>query len=88
MNMMFGFINFAGIVLETLITLSFFRLISTEKRVTFGQEILLGGLLVFFQSVIMICVKKQMITTAAMLLSIVLLSCKYKMRMIKSWHAR
>lgn len=83
MNMMFGFINFAGIVLETLIILSFFRLISTEKRVTFGQEILLGGLLVFFQSVIMICVKKQMITTAAMLLSIVLLSCKYKMRMIK-----
>lgn len=81
--MMFGFINFAGIVLETLIILSFFRLISTEKRVTFGQEILLGGLLVFFQSVIMICVKKQMITTAAMLLSIVLLSCKYKMRMIK-----
>mgnify|MGYP006868337059 CR=1 FL=1 len=39
--MMFGFINLAGIVLETLITLSFFRLISTEKRVTFRQEILL-----------------------------------------------
>lgn len=83
MNMMFDFINFAGIVLETLIALSFFRLISAEKRVTFRQEILFGGLLVIFQSVIMIGVGKQVITTAAMLLSIVLLSCIYKMSMIK-----
>ena len=83
MNIIFDFINFAGIVLETMITLSFFRLISAEKRVTFRQEILLGGLLVIFQSVIMIGVEKQMITTAAMLLSIILLSCIYKMSIIK-----
>lgn len=83
MNMMFDFINFAGIVLEALITLSFFRLISAEKRVTFRQEILLGGLLVIFQSVIMMGVGKQMITTAAMMLSIILLSCIYKMTTIK-----
>ncbi len=83
MNMIFDFINFAGIILETLIALSFFRLISAEKRVTFRQEILLGGVLVIFQSVVMIGVGKQMITTAAMLLSIILLSCIYKMTIIK-----
>ena len=83
MNIIFDFINFAGIVLETLITLSFFRLISAEKRVTFRHEILLGGLLVIFQSVIMIGIRKQMITTAAMMLSIILLSRIYKMTVIK-----
>lgn len=80
---MFDFINFAGIVLETLITLSFFRLISAEKRATFCQEMTLGGLLVFFQSLVMVVVGNQMITTAAMLLSIILLSCIYKISIIK-----
>lgn len=83
MNGMFEFINFAGIILETLITLNFFRLISAEKRMAFSQEILLGSFLVVLQSVIMISINKQQFTTAVMFLSILLLSCIYKMTIMK-----
>lgn len=83
MKIMFDFINISGIILEALIILSFFRLISHKKIMTFPKDILHVVLLVIFQSVIMLGVGKQIITAGAMLLSIILLSCIYKITIVK-----
>ena len=83
MNVFLDVINVAGVILEILIALSYFKAISNKKQISTCIEMVIIILGIVMQSVVIVVVRQQMVVTAILFLLIMGLSFAYKLSILK-----
>ena len=83
MNQLFDVINVAGVVLEVLIALSYFKTISNKKQIPTYVEVLICLGSIIIQSVVILTVTQQVVVTVVLFLIVLGLSFVYRQSMLK-----
>ena len=83
MNQLFDVINVAGVVLEVLIALSYFKTISNKKQIPTYVEVLICLGSIIIQSVVILTVTQQVVVTVVLFLIVMGLSFVYRQSMLK-----
>lgn len=83
MNQLFDVINVAGVVLEVLIALSYFKTISNKKQIPTYVEVLICLGSIIIQSVVILTVAQQVVVTVVLFLIVLGLSFVYRQSMLK-----